>query len=321
MNTKNWLRFLSVLAVTLIALAAMVIPFSPPVRADVAAAQITAFEVVGPDGKPITNEPLRAGAVYTVNLTVNVAAGINGNGVLTTSLTRPQGFDRFWTLKAPAYAGINTTTWQPGQQQVAFQAVQGVIQMQLQGAVPLDYVLTKLSNGDIIHVARDISLVQLSLSSGPVLEDKKLQVIDNDIDAYRKALAGAKALVTDSTADAKYTKLVASVVAQAQATGNAGYTDRAVALLAAIPPQADWIAPRGSTAPLWIVIGVLALLALLLGYLFMRTRGESGLLRSQADEQAKRLELASAKATRIGDASLAGDINKVKSELEKLAGR
>ncbi len=314
------LRTLSTVFVLLLTLA--VLPrFSQAASAqEVTAAQITAFEVIGPDGKTIGDEPLRAGAVYKVNLTVKVAAGINDRAVLKTNLVRPAGADRFWTLKVP-YKGIDTNTWQPGLPELRFQAIEGEVNLELQGAVPADYVSTKLANDDVLHKAKSIALVELSLASGKVLETKGHEAIDNSIDAYRKALGTVNDSLKTAKADTKYVELVRSVTRQAQASGDNGYTERAVAILAAIPPAAGWAMPRGSSLFLWIIFAVLGVLALLFGFLTMRYRGETGLVKSQVDEQAKRLELLAAKANRIGDTQLGNDINKVKSELEGLAGR
>lgn len=319
--TKNWHRGLGLVLVSLVCVTvALVRPADSVKAAAVAAAQVTSFKVTGPDGKVITTEPLRAGAVYTVDFVVNVAAGINDKGLIKTSLVRPQNADRFWTLKG-TYAGIDTATWQPGQSQISFNAVAGDINLQLVGQVPADYVSTTLGNGDVVHVAKDITLIGLSLASGTALEDRALQVIDNPIDNYRQALSAANDLLKSSNADPRYAKVVSGIVEQAKAIGDSGYVARATALLAVIPAANDWIAPQGSTVLMWVIIGILVVLAALFLFMLMRARSEVNLMKSQADEQAKRLELLAAKATRIGDSTLGNDISKVKSELEDLVGR
>ncbi|MBI2957801.1 MAG: hypothetical protein HYY32_03055 [Chloroflexi bacterium] len=320
MAIKDRLRIISAVVVASLVAIAMGVWPSSGTSAAVAAAQITSFQVTGPDGKLITDEPLRAGAVYKVVFTVSVAAGINDKGILRTDLVRAPGVDHFWSLTGN-YAGIDTRTWQPGKDQITFQAVEGEARLELIGQVPLDWVAVPLANDDIAHIARDINLVRLSLASGPALEDRALQVIDNLIGDYRQALASARAAAEDANADPRYVDFVKAVTEQAQAIGEAGYAQRAIDLLAAIPPAGEWVPPQGSTRYLWIITAVLAALAVLFVFISIRARGESSLVRSEVDEQAKRLEILSAKATRIGDTALANDINKVKSGLEKLAGR
>lgn len=317
---RDWHLALAIFIVSLVGAVLVAALPAKSARAAVAAAQVTSMTVTGPDGKVITSEPLRAGAVYTIDFSVKVAAGINDTMSLKTDLVRSPNSDHFWSLKSD-YAGIDTATWQPGLPELDFEAVAGDFHMQLIGQVPADYVSTTLENGDVVHVAKDITLVGLYLGSGTTIEENKLEVIDNEIGAYRQSLDSANAMLKNTKADPQYAGLVSGIVSEAKALGDAGYIKEAVALLAVIPAAGDWIAPRGSTSFMWVIIGVLAVLAVLFLFMLIRMRGAFGLVKSQADEQAKRLELLSARATRIGDGTLAGDISKVKSDLEDLARR
>jgi hypothetical protein len=50
-------------------------------------------------------------------------------------------------------------------------------------------------------------------------------------------------------------------------------------------------------------------------------RGEFAFAKRGADDQAKRLEILSSRVRGIGDSKLAGEIDKVKQELENISGR
>ena len=55
--------------------------------------------------------------------------------------------------------------------------------------------------------------------------------------------------------------------------------------------------------------------------MWIRIRGEFAFAKRGADDQAKRLEILSSRVRGIGDAKLAGEIDKVKQELENISGR
>jgi hypothetical protein len=237
--------------------------------------------------------------------------------VLKTSLVRAPGSDRFWTLKG-TYAGIDASTWQPGQSTLYFDAVAGKAQLQLEGSVPQDYV-SQTSSGEALHTAKEIALIELSLESGPVVSALKIEVIDSSIEEFRSALSAKKLMVENMDADPGYVKLANAVVASAESQAKVGYTDLALNTLKTIPTS-GWVRAQPSTSYQWIIVGVLAVLAAGLAFLLMRARGEAGFVKRQTDGQAKRLQILAIKASRIGDSALTEGIEQVRKELEQSAG-
>ncbi len=279
------------------------------------AVQLSNFQISTLDGTSVGSQNLMAGATYDIKFTLEIASGVNNQVVLKTDLG-VYG-DHYWSLVSP-YSGINTSTWQPGQSQITFNAVQGTAQFELQGTVPTDYVLTALPTGETLHVSKTINLIQLSLAGGSALDNQTQTVIDSSIATYQSALANTQSLIKNSRADSRYIQLVNAMVTAAQNEGKAGYTERATTLLQSIP-SSGWIQPQSSNLFLWIIVGVLAVLMLVGFFLMFRARSNVDFVKKKADEQAKRLEILASRVRGIGDAALAGEITKVKQDLEEIS--
>jgi len=281
-------------------------------------ATITNVEVTTVDGKSVKDTPLMAGATYKVTFSIEVAAGLKEQAILKTSLTRAPDSDRFWTLKGD-YSGIDAMSWQPGQSTLYFDAILGKAQLELEGSVPEDYVAETLSTGEVLHVSKGISILELSLESGTVVSDIQLEVIDGSIEEYRSVLSAKNELLADINADPAYASLVEALVASAEAQASVGYTDFALETLKAIP-NSGWVSPRASSSYQWIIVGVLAVIALTLSFLLIKARSETGFIKRQTDGQAKRLQILALKASRIGDSGLTEGIEQVRKELQESAG-
>jgi hypothetical protein len=310
---RNVWLFISILLISLVALASQ-----PAEAQELAPATITEFQITTLDNKPVRDTPLMAGATYRVNFIIEAAAGLKEKCILKTDLIRSSSSDRFWTLNGD-YPGIDSKSWQPGQQSISFNPVAGQAQLELEGTIPEDYVSETLPDGQVLHLAKEIALVELSLESGTVVADRQLEVIDSSIEEYRNALGAKNLLVTNMTADPAYTNLAKAVVASAEADAKVGYTDLAMETLNAIP-DSGWVQPRGSTSYQWIILGALVVVAGVSIFLLMRARGESGFLKRQTDSQAKRLQILAMKASRIGDPALTEGIEQVRKELEQAVG-
>jgi hypothetical protein len=317
LNIKK-MRYLFFLLVSLPVLLSNFFLISIPINAQAAVPiRIASFQVNTLDGKSMTGQTFMTGASYQIVFTLEVAAGIKDKGILTTGLSLLG--DHYWSLKNQ-YPGINTTTWQPGQAQIDFDTIAGTVQLELQGTVPDDYVVSHSPGGDALHISKQIPLLSLSLPGGQILEKKTGEVIDKSIETYRSALQNKQNLVDKTTGDPRYVDLVKALIATSKNESNSGYTDAASTTLSAIPAS-GWIVPQSSTFFQWIVVGVLAIFAVLFLLLLVRSKSEVSFIRKRVDDQAKRLEILTSRVRGIGDTKLAGEIDKVKQELEDTSGR
>lgn len=315
MHTFKYLCLLgSLLLVILIAS-----DFHPAEAQQLAPATISNLKITTLDNRPVDGTSLMAGATYKIDFTMAVAAGLKENCTLTTSLTRASGSDRFWTLNN-SYAGIDSSTWQPGEQTITFNAVQGTAQMELEGSVPADYTTQSLSDGQTLHIAKNIPVVTLSLGSGTVVANQQMEVIDSSIENFNSALSAKQGLVTTTKADPAYVSLVKALLTSAQAEAAAGRTDVAMQTLNAIPTS-GWIQPpSGSTSYQWIIMGILAVLLAACVFLLIKARNELSFFRRQTDSQARNLQILAKKASRVGDPSLSAGIEQMRKEMEHSIG-
>lgn len=308
-----WL-FFSLLIISLVFLGPQ-----PAGAQQLAPASITEFAVTTMDGKPVRDDLLMAGATYKINFTIQAASGIKEKCVLKTDLARANGLDHFWTLKG-IYPGIDSTTWQPGQSTLTFIPAEGSAQLVLEGTVPEDFVLETLPDGTSLHLAKNITLLELSLeSSGTVIANRQLEVIDSSIEEFRNVLSEKQGLLTTMTADPAYVDLARALVTSAETQAKLGQIDLATETLNALP-ESGWIKPQGSTFYQWIIAGVLGIIAAAAVFLLLKTRSEMGFLKSQADSQARNLQVLARKASRTGDSSLTAGIEQVRKELEQTLG-
>jgi hypothetical protein len=175
-------------------------------EAQVVPVKVISFQMTSVDGRAVGAQPLMAGATYKISFVLEVAAGVRDRITLKTDMARVS--DRYWSLSGN-YSGIDVRTWQPGQPELSFSPVEGRAQLELQGSIPDTYVQVKSPSGETLHVSKSISLLQVSLPNGRILENRTQEVIDTSIETYRAALtAKQQALVANNSSDGRYVRLV-----------------------------------------------------------------------------------------------------------------
>jgi hypothetical protein len=285
------------------------------VNAEPQPVQISSFHVTTLDGKSVDNQTLMAGQAYNIKFTLEIASGINNKVVLKTELL-PSG-DHYWSLDS-SYKGINADTWQPELSAISFDAIQGTIQLELQGSIPTNYALMTLPTGEDLHISKSISLIRLFLDSDAMLDNKTQQVIDTSIDTYESTFANSQSLLKDSKADSHYLELVKALVLSAQKEGDAGYTDRATAMLQSVS-KSGLMAQQSSYVFSWVIIGILAVSTLTGFFIVYKSQRNLSFIKKKTDIQAKRLEFLASRLQGTGDTTIVGEITKVKQYLEKLS--
>lgn len=296
--------------------------------------EITDYKVLTIDGKD-AKEPLMSGSSYKVEFTVDVAKDVSDPITLETDLERVG--DRYWELLAE-YKGINVASWAPGRAQITFASEEGKAKMRLTGKIPEDFntridipgkdpkdtkdirTITKLPTGEILHLKRAVKLVRLSLASGALSEEKKMDAVDKSIETYNEMLATKKKLIEEQKGEPEYIKLATSAVKKAEDMAKLGHTEMAAALLKEIPDK-GWPQPPASNMLLYAIAGLLGIAALAFFFLMVKARGASGYTAQVVDDQVKRMDIIGTKAARLGDKALVQEIKTVKEELEKVSGR
>ncbi len=298
---------------------------SLPAMAQVVPAQITDFQITTQDDRPVVAEELLASYTYKVHFTIDVAANVSGKVSLTTGMERDG--DRYWSL-APGenYAGIDLNTWQPGQANITFDPVQGKVSFVLEGHIPDNYtteiLVTQAGSQETLHFAQQIVLLELSVGDGDPLDIRSAEVIDASIQKYQDTLVAKQGLRETVETEPAYAALVTSIIDQAKQEKNAGRIDRAQSLLETIP-NTGWVPlqeedSESSDVLFFIIIAVLGVIAVVAIVLLLRGKSETQFLKRRADDEARKLDLISARINRIGETSIADEIHRVKDSLDAI---
>ena len=283
----------------------------------VQSAAISSFVVTSKDGADVTGQTLLAGVAYDIAFTLSVAEGLKENLILDTGLQKTG--DIYWRL-ANSYAGIDTQTWQPGMNVIGFEAVAGDAQFNLKGMVPSDFVMEAQDGGEVLHRAGRIRLLAISLESGVLVEHWEADVTDQSIENFRAILQAKDALLQGTATQPVFAELVSSNLRVARSLGESGYVDRAMEIMKTIP-DGGWPTSERFELILMGTTGGAGLVAILFFLLFIRAKSASAFIRQRVIEQVRRLDLTEVKLSKTGDASLAGEVGDVKTELEKASGR
>lgn len=221
----------------LIILLMSVLLISPSTANAQTAAVISNYTIESKDGGDVTDKPLMTGAIYTISFEVSLASTLQGTSLsLYTPLEKVE--DVYWSL-VNNYTGVNTDTWQPGQNTIQFDAIKGIAEFTVTGKIPSTYTTEKLSNEDTLHFIKPISLVVLKLSaSGESLNEITSEVKDETIAAYQTELNDKKSLLQTSGADPTYNALAQEIIDLAEELSGKGYIDAAISLLEKLPGTA-----------------------------------------------------------------------------------
>ena len=266
------------------------------------------MEVDFETGTNNTYSPILAGAELTVTFTVNVVV-TGGNLRLSTSMLHSQVHDTFWSLITLNYTFSN---YNPNSAAIEFNAVKGTFEMICYGKIPT----TAVSNKPV-----QFTLVQLSSSGGDVLDQITPNVVNAKVDEYQNLLAtkeGKLQSLKDSGVATGYVELFGNVIDQAKALAAQGYVDNAIALLNGLNVSNE---PASSfMESLFLpIIGVIAVVAVALGFMFMRARGKMNYFSSVIEDQIKDLEGLTIRASKI-DRTISSSLETIKDRLMRLVG-
>jgi len=239
--------------------------------------------------------------------TVNVFTGGSGDLSLGTSLERLlQG--EYWSLVSQNYS--LGSAFNPNANPTQFTWTQGTFTMTVYGIVPTPST-----------AAAPIYVVSLFGPSGTVLQQITVlatsAAMASFLTLYSQKEANLKSLESSGVA-AGYTSLLSTVLTQAEAEATAGDVTGATNLLNAIDTSN---APAGSTAQALFVplIVVVAVIAAVFAFMFMRVRGKVSYFQLVVEDQIKDLEGLTLRASKI-DRTMSSNLESVKDRLKRLVG-
>ena len=175
--------------------------------------------------------------------------------------------------------------------------------------------------GITLHKAVPVSLVSLKDSSSAVLDEVKKDITDASINAYNTKLSETQSKVDGYSSSGVSPAIVESynnIISQSQELADKGLTDDALGMLNALDTAA---APASATMEILFIplIAVFAVLAAVLGVMFMRSRGKVGYYKLVVEDQIKDLEGLTLRASKI-DRNMGASLESVKDRLKRLVG-
>jgi hypothetical protein len=256
-----------------------------------------------------TLSPVLPGADIKVTFTVNVFTAGSGDLSLSTSLGRLlQG--EYWSLVTQNYT--LGSEFNPNANPAQFTWIQGTFTMTVYGVVP--------TPSSTVAQA-PVNVVSLYGPSGGVLQQITVSATTAAMaqfqTLYSQKVAHLKSLTSSGVAQG-YIELYTNVLNASQAEANQGYVNDAIALLNGLNVSNE---PASSTMqalflPLIIVVAVIAVV---FAFLFMRIRGKVSYFQLVVEDQIKDLEGLTLRASKI-DRTMSSSLESVKDRLKRLVG-
>jgi hypothetical protein len=254
-----------------------------------------------------TYSQILAGTELTVTFTINVFAGGSGKLQLSTSMQHSSLHTTYWQSDSLNYSLSN-----PNAATTTFDWTKGTLDVICYG---------KISSSAVKKTPIQFTLVQLSVPGGDILDQIKPYIYTAEMGNYASLLQAKQEKLQslkDSGVSAGYIELFENVIEQAQAEAADGYVDNAVALLNALDVSNE---PASAVMEFLFlpIIVVVAVLAVVLGFLFLRTKGKIKYVLLVLEDQIKDLEGLTLRASKI-DRTLSSSLDGIKDRLKSLVG-
>ena len=278
-------------------------------------------------GQNTTNAPILAGAELNVTFTVNIATTSPATTLqLQTSMSHSTIQGTYWELQTKTYSGISGSSYNPNAQTISFTQNTGTLIMSCYGAIPSGITQTQI--GTItLDKKTDSQLVKLTDPAGNQLDKIAVSVADAKIAQFDNLYATAQNTLQNmknNGIDPAYTSLYQSVLDGAASQANQGLVDNAITVLTQLSSLQSSSTPISTDTPIESTlflpaVGALAAIVVIIGILFVRSRGKVSYNRLVIEDQIKDLEGLTLRASKI-DKNLTVSLESVKDRLKSLVG-
>ncbi len=270
--------------------------------------------------------PLLDGVELNVTLSIQVTAS-NPDQVLTltTNMGHSSIEDTYWELHSTNFPGIDVNTFNPNQNTVTFNQTIGTLVISCYGNIPSGITQTQVGS---ITLDKPVvqTLVVLTDPAGNQLDHIEVNVEDEAISQfatlYQSSVSEGQTL-SNQGVDPAYIALYQGVISTAYAEAQQGLVSNGINILTQLQnsessssPTAPAGTPIEATLFLPAVI-VLIVVILLVGFLFMRTRGKVSYNKLVIEDQIRDLEGLTLRTAKI-DKNLTISLESVKDRLKNL---
>jgi len=254
-----------------------------------------------------------------ITVTINIAVN-NPSTDLTLSTSMQHSAlqsNMYWSLQSTGYS---LGTFNPNAQSFQFPEAQGTLVISCYGLTPSGVVEQQAPGGITLNIPTPISLVTLQDPTVNILDQVKPNVINSDIANYLGLLATRESALKSlqgSGTDPGFISIYTNVINESEALNSQGFTDGAIAMLNGLNVSAP---PSATSRALFLpVAGVLAVIAVIFVFMFLRVRGKISYLQLVVEDQIKDLEGLTMRASKI-DRTLSSNLESVKDRLKRLVG-
>ncbi len=254
-----------------------------------------------------------------IKVTVTIDIGVNNpSSLLSLSTSMPTKIkDVYWEHSSSD--GYSLGSYNPAASSFTFSQTAGTLTISCYGKVSGNVAQTV--SGVTLHKSIGVSLVALKTSSGDLLDEVKRNITDASINNYNTKLAEQQSKLSSLTSQGvspAITELWSNVITESQTVAESGLTDNALGMLNALDTSS---APASATMEILFIplVVIFAVIAAILGFLFMKSRSKVGYFKLVVEDQIKDLEGISMRAAKI-DRSMGSNLESVKDRLKRLVG-
>jgi len=279
----------------------------------------TLLDVNTQTGQSTGNGEILQGDELEVTATIDISQSSPSTSLsLTTSLQHSnlQG-NMYWELQSTNY---NLGNFNPNSKTLVFSENSGTLVISCFGLVPTGSVTQILPNGITLDVPTPLALIVLEDPTGAVLDQVKLNITDANIDNYLTVLSQKESTVANlksSNVDPGFIQIYENVIAASQVMEGQGFATAATQMLDGLNVASP---PSASTADLLIpVAAVMAVVAVIFAFMFLRIRGKVSYMQLVVEDQIKDLEGLTLRVSKI-DRTASSNLESVKDRLKRLVG-
>jgi len=254
-----------------------------------------------------------------VTASISITANPSYELTLSTNMLHSNVQSMYWSLPAGSLYSLGTSNPNSNTVQIAETAT-GTLVISVYGLTPSGVVEQSAPGGITMNVPTPISLLTLTDPTGTVIDQIKPNLINGDIVNYLNLLSqketSLKSYQSSGVAPG-FTAMYANVINASETLNNQGFTDGAISMLNALNVS---VPPTASSQAFFIPVAVvLAVVAVVFAFMFMRVRGRVTYFQLVVEDQIKDLEGLTMRASRT-DRTVSAGLESVKDSLKRLVG-
>jgi len=224
----------------------------------------------------------------------------------------------YWELVSTNYS---LGSFDPNSRSFSFPEAAGTFVISCYGVTPTGVVEQTTPNGLTLNIPTPCDMILLTDPTGTVLDEIAPNIINAAIYNYLGALSTQestlKSLKSSGVASG-YVAIYANVINESEALEAEGFTAGAMSLLNGL--SSAGAPPSSTTQALFIPVAVvLAVIAAVFAFMFIRLRGKVSYFQLVVEDQIKDLEGLTLRASKI-DRTMSSNLESVKDRLKRLVG-